>query len=58
MSLFEKFWQRLSWVMPRELVRWCFVRVVAHATMGSFGHTIVPELTAIDALARWDKPNT
>jgi len=40
--------------MPRWLVYWCTIRLVAHATTGRYGAQIVPELTALDALARWE----
>lgn len=44
----------IAWRLPKELVTWCFVRVVAHATTGPYGDTLVPHLTAMDALKRWD----
>jgi hypothetical protein len=50
----EKFWIELVWMMPHELLRWCFVRVVTHATTGKFGSTELPGITAATALARWD----
>ena len=43
--------------MPRWLVKWCAVRLGAHATCGKYGNTIVSELTFMDALKRWDEPN-
>ena len=49
----EKLWRRLAWLMPRDLVRWCYMRVVAHATTGEYGDTEVPELTVMDAIDRW-----
>ena len=53
----EKLGLWLAWHLPRYLVMWCYVRVVAHATTGSFSSTIVPELSAMDALKRWDNPD-
>ena len=50
----EKLVMNFAWLLPRYLVMWCYVRVVAHATTGQFGNTIVPELSAMDALKRWD----
>ncbi len=44
---------RLVWKLPRRLVMWCFIRVVANATTGQYSNQIVPELTAMDALDRW-----
>lgn len=51
----EKFWTWLAYRMPRKLVYWCAIRLMAHATCGKYGTTIVPELSAMDALDRWDK---
>jgi len=44
----------VAWHLPRELVAWCYCRVGAHATTGEYGDTIVPELSMLDALRRWD----
>jgi hypothetical protein len=51
--LVEKFWMWLAWHLPKELVKWSGVRLVAHATQGEYSDTVVPELTAMDALERW-----
>ena len=52
----EKMRIKLAWAMPKWLVYWCAIRLVAHATSGEYGSTIVPELTAMDALKRWGAP--
>ena len=44
----------LAWWLPRKLVMWCFIRVVANATQGKWSSQVVPELTAMDALQRWE----
>ena len=41
--------------MPRWLVYHCAIRLIAHATTGKHGAQLVPELTALEALERWDK---
>lgn len=43
----------IAWRLPRRLVRWCTVRLLANATSGKWDHQIVPDLTAMDALSRW-----
>lgn len=48
----------IVWRLPREVIKWAFVRVGAHATTGRFGDTIVPEITMMEALGRWDSDNT
>jgi hypothetical protein len=45
----------IAWKLPRLLAYWCAVRVHAHATTGAYSRQVVPELTAIDALKRWEK---
>ena len=52
----EKAYFWLAWHLPRRLVYWCAIRVVGYATTGRYDHTIVPELTASDALQRWEMP--
>jgi hypothetical protein len=46
---------KLVWALPRSLVYWCAIRLIAHATTGKHGATIVPELSAMDALQRWEE---
>jgi hypothetical protein len=54
----EKLMLWFVWKLPRKLVMWSYIRVAAHATTGQFGNTVVPEITMMDALQRWDQPNT
>ena len=46
--------QWLAWHIPKKLCYWCAVRVMAFATQGKYSNQVVPELTAIDALSRWE----
>jgi hypothetical protein len=43
----------IVWRLPKRFIMWSYIRVVAHATTGEYGDTIVVELTAMDALKRW-----
>lgn len=45
--------QTVAWMLPKRVVYWCSIRLMAHATCGEHGSTIVPELRAMDALQRW-----
>ncbi len=45
----------IAWRLPRRVVGWCAVRVAAHATTGEYSDTIVPDLTALDAIQRWEE---
>lgn len=42
------------WKLPRKLAYWCAIRVIAHATTGPYADQNVPDLTAMDALQRWE----
>jgi len=50
----EKILMGIAWSLPKKLVMWCAVRLMAHATTGQYSSQIVPDLTIIDALRRWD----
>lgn len=41
--------------LPRRLATWSFITVVAYATTGKYGDTVVPELSAMEALKRWEE---
>lgn len=40
--------------LPRNLVYWCAIRLMAHATQGRYSTQVVPDLSAMDALKRWE----
>lgn len=46
-------WLWIAWKLPRRLVMWCAIRLIASATQGEYSNQAVPELTAITALNRW-----
>lgn len=47
--------RRIAWMLPRRLVYWCALRVGANATQGIYTAQVVPELTFMDVLKRWEK---
>lgn len=51
----EKVWLWLVWKLPETLIKWAAIRLIAHATTNKYKTTVVPELTAMDALKRWGK---
>ncbi len=51
----DKIQMWIAWKMPRWLVKWCTVRLLAHATAGEWDDQLVPDLTGIEALDRWEK---
>ena len=53
--MIEKIWMEIAWILPKRLVYWCSVRLMANATVGKYSNTVVPELKAMEALERWSK---
>ena len=49
----ERIWIWIAWHLPKELVKWCAVRLMAHATTGQYGYVNTPATTIIEALQRW-----
>jgi len=49
----ENLLTRIVWMLPKRLVMWAAVRVIANATTGVYANQVVPELTAMEALKRW-----
>jgi len=41
-------------MLPRRVVYFAAIRLGAAVTTGKYAKTVVPELTFIDALKRWD----
>lgn len=50
----DKIWIWLVWKLPKKLIMWAAVRLMAHATTGQYSKTVVPELSITEALKRWD----
>lgn len=46
---------RIANLMPRWLVYCCGIRLIVHATCGKYGDQVVPKLTAVEALKRWEE---
>jgi hypothetical protein len=44
----------LAWRLPRRIVGWAFIRVMAHATTGPYEKEVVSELAGMEAIRRWD----
>ena len=52
----ERITVKVAWLLPSKVAYWAAIRVMAHATTGSYSNQLVPELLAMDALKRWDDP--
>ena len=53
----DKIWLAIANKLPKKLVMRAYFRVLAHATTGKYGYTIVPEITAMEAIDRYCKDN-
>lgn len=51
----EKILIWIVWHLPRTIVYWCSIRLMAYATTGKYETQAVNELTLINALQRWEK---
>lgn len=47
---------KLAWALPRWLVYFAAIRLVAHGTSGEYDTTNPTYLGAMDALKRWGEP--
>ena len=52
----EKFAIKVAWILPKRIVYWCVIRLIANATQGTFSGQVVSDLTLLDALKRWQNP--
>jgi len=50
----DKICMWVAWNMPKKLAYWASIRVMSYATVGKYSSQIVPDLTATDALKRWE----
>jgi len=52
-EIMDKLWLWIAYKLPRGLVKWAAIRLMANATVGKYSDQVVPDLTAIAALKRW-----
>lgn len=45
---------KIAHLIPKCLVYWCAIRLMAHATQGEYGNTDVTKLDIMTALKRWE----
>ncbi len=51
----EKLTRWIAHRLPKKLKMWVYFDVLAHSTTGRYGKTVVPKLTAMDAIDRYMK---
>lgn len=49
-----KLWLWVANKLPKSLVYFCGIRIAAHGTSGKYSNQVVPDLTIMDAIKRWD----
>lgn len=54
MKIKEKICMKIAWLLPKEIVKWCFFRMTAYATTGKHGNTLVPDLPWEVIAGRWE----
>ena len=58
MRIYElKFWYWLVRKLPKKIIYFCFMHVMAYATSGEYSKTVVPDLTCIEAIKRYSNEN-
>lgn len=49
---------KIAGIIPRWLVYWASIRLMAHATTGPWANEEVPAMKMVDALQRWHVTDT
>jgi hypothetical protein len=47
----------ISHLIPKKIIYFSFMHVMAYATTGKYGNTVVPEITGMDAIKRYGDDN-
>jgi len=53
-NITERLYIWIAWHLPRDLVRWCFIRVSTEASTGYGSSQCMSEITCFEASYRWD----
>lgn len=48
-----KRWYWIVNLLPKKLIYFCFLHVMAYATAGKYSGTIIPELAGMEAIKRY-----
>ena len=51
----DKMQMAIAYRLPKWLVKWAAIRLIAHATTGKYGNTVVSDLNVMEALNRWGR---
>ncbi len=50
----DKICMKLAWLLPKNLVYWCYIMVHAHATSHKYSNLTPDEVTWSMALKEWE----
>lgn len=53
--MFDFIYRLIAENMPKKLVYYATIRLMAHGTSGKYEHTNVPSVRAMTVLKRWEK---
>ena len=48
----DKFWMQLAWLLPKQLVKWAYVRLHVHATT-AYPSKVIDDISCFDAMKAW-----
>lgn len=54
MNFRENIYRGIAWVLPKEIVKWCFYRMCANATQGKYGNDNVCGMSWEIIADRWE----
>jgi hypothetical protein len=54
MNTRDKIAQKIAYLLPKRVVYWVLIRAGAYASTGKYFTQIIPELTIMDTIQRWD----
>lgn len=53
----DYFYSKIAYVLPKGLIYWASVRLMAHGTSGEYRYTNASNVRIITLLRRWEKDN-
>lgn len=53
-AAWDKVCRAIAWRLPKRMVMWCAIRVIAYATQGKWSSENVGDVSAMSAVERWE----
>lgn len=54
-TMYNRMCEIIAYALPRKVIYYCAIRLIAHGTTGVYAKTNVTQLTAMGALRRWEE---